>query len=160
MTTIRNLIEARRAEKDDEGGFTLIELLIVVVVLGILAAIVVFAVQNLTGESSKSACKSDGKTVETALEAQRAQAPVGATGYVTDITNLVPTYVRSAPNSTHYNIALSTGTGTVTNPDAGGAVSVFAPGKVLVSTSAAPTVFIDLNRAAGAPGGNPCNAVI
>ena len=41
-------LRRRREEEGDEGGFTLIELLIVIVILGILAAIVVFAVQNLT----------------------------------------------------------------------------------------------------------------
>ena len=40
-------------------AFTLIELLIVIVILGILAAIVVFAVQNLTSSSSQASCGSD-----------------------------------------------------------------------------------------------------
>lgn len=70
-------LRARREDRGDEGGFTLIELLIVIVILGILAAIVVFAVQNLTGSSAQSACKSDFKTVETAVEAYKAQM----TGY-------------------------------------------------------------------------------
>ena len=66
-------LRARREERGDEGGFTLIELLIVIVILGILAAIVVFAVQNLTSSSAQSACKSDFKTVETGVEAYKAQ---------------------------------------------------------------------------------------
>jgi general secretion pathway protein G len=66
-------LRARRQERDGEKGFTLIELLIVIVVLGILAAIVVFAVQNLTGQSSKSACSADLKTTETAAESYKAQ---------------------------------------------------------------------------------------
>jgi general secretion pathway protein G len=66
-------LRQRREERGDEGGFTLIELLIVIVVLGILAAIVVFAVQNLTGQSAASGCQSDYKTVETAAEAYKAQ---------------------------------------------------------------------------------------
>ncbi len=63
-------------EGEEEGGFTLIELLIVIVILGILAAIVVFAVQNLTTSSSQASCGSDVKTVETAVEAYKAQIGV------------------------------------------------------------------------------------
>ena len=66
----------RQRREDGENGFTLIELLIVIVILGILAAIVVFAVQNLTGSSAQAACNADQKTVETAAEAFKAQ--VGA----------------------------------------------------------------------------------
>lgn len=74
-------LRQRREERGDEGGFTLIELLIVIVILGILAAIVVFAVQNLTKSSSQASCGSDYKTVETAAEAYKAQVGVypGAT---------------------------------------------------------------------------------
>lgn len=71
QSTLERLKERR--ERGDEGGFTLIELLIVIVILGILAAIVVFAVQNLTSQSSKASCGSDYKTVETAMETYKAQ---------------------------------------------------------------------------------------
>jgi prepilin-type N-terminal cleavage/methylation domain-containing protein len=73
-----------RRDRSEEGGFTLIELLIVIVILGILAAIVVFAVQNLTGQSSKAACQSQYKTLETAQEAYKAQ--IGS--YATTFTQL------------------------------------------------------------------------
>jgi general secretion pathway protein G len=66
-------LRQRRVEGAGEGGFTLIELLIVIVILGILAAIVVFAVQNLSSTSAQASCKSDFKTVETAVEAYKAQ---------------------------------------------------------------------------------------
>lgn len=72
QATLERLRE-RREERGDEGGFTLIELLIVIVILGILAAIVVFAVQNLTSQSAKASCGSDFKTVETAMETYKAQ---------------------------------------------------------------------------------------
>src|ERR1700758_3177803 len=77
QATLERLRE-RREQRGDEGGFTLIELLIVVVILGILAAIVVFAVQNLTGSAAKSSCGADYKTVETAAEAYKAQEGVVA----------------------------------------------------------------------------------
>ena len=73
QATLERLRE-RRDERGDEGGFTLIELLIVIVILGILAAIVVFAVQNLTGSSAKASCSADVKSVETAAEAFKAQS--------------------------------------------------------------------------------------
>ena len=59
-------------KKNDEG-FTLIELLIVIVILGILAAVVVFAVGGITDSGQNSSCKAELKTVETAIEAYRAQ---------------------------------------------------------------------------------------
>lgn len=59
-------------KKNDEG-FTLIELLIVIVILGILAAVVVFAVGGITDQGQTSSCKAERKTVEVAIEAYRAQ---------------------------------------------------------------------------------------
>src|SRR2546430_657991 len=59
--------------KRDERGFTLIELLIVIVILGILAAIVVFAVGTTSASSVQAACHADGKSLETALESYKAQ---------------------------------------------------------------------------------------
>ena len=54
-------------------GFTLIELLVVIVILGILAAVVVFAVNGITDKGKKNACKTEVRTVKTAVEAYNAQ---------------------------------------------------------------------------------------
>ena len=54
-------------------GFTLIELLVVIVILGILAAVVVFAVGGITNKGTKSACQIEVRTVNTALQAYFAQ---------------------------------------------------------------------------------------
>jgi prepilin-type N-terminal cleavage/methylation domain-containing protein len=64
----------RHDEETTEQGFTLIELLIVIVVLGILAAIVIFSLSGVTGNSAVAACNSDAKTVETAVAAYNAQS--------------------------------------------------------------------------------------
>ena len=62
------MIERIQAKRNEEG-FTLIELLIVIIVLGILAAIVVFAVASTRKDSVASSCKTDVKSIELSAEA-------------------------------------------------------------------------------------------
>lgn len=105
-------IQARKADENDESGFTLIELLIVIVVLGILAAVVVFALGSVTGQSAVSACNADAKTVETAVAAYNANngtpLAAGAAGQTALLgsANGGP-YLQSWPsNPTHYVVTL------------------------------------------------------
>jgi prepilin-type N-terminal cleavage/methylation domain-containing protein len=58
----------RLQERRDEG-FTLIELLIVIIILGILATVVIFAVGGIRDRGQENACKTEKKNIETALEA-------------------------------------------------------------------------------------------
>ena len=67
--TVRN----QNTHQPADEGFTLIELLIVIVILGILAAVVVFSVAGVNDQGQKSACQSDVATVTTAGEAYLAQ---------------------------------------------------------------------------------------
>jgi general secretion pathway protein G len=67
------MAKQRGRVRSGEGGFTLIELLIVIVILGILAAVVVFAVGGISDRGQDSACKAERKTLETAVEAYYAK---------------------------------------------------------------------------------------
>ena len=60
-------------QEQHDKGFTLVELLIVIVILGILATVTVFAVRGITDQGKAATCKSDSKTLQTAYEAYCAQ---------------------------------------------------------------------------------------
>ena len=60
-------------KQQQDGGFTLIEVLIVIVILGVLATVVVFAVGGATTDAEDSGCRSDAKVLVTAVEAYFAQ---------------------------------------------------------------------------------------
>jgi len=51
-----------------ERGFTLIEILIVIVLLGVLSVITVFAVRGITDRGEKNSCLTDGQTLERVAE--------------------------------------------------------------------------------------------
>jgi prepilin-type N-terminal cleavage/methylation domain-containing protein len=90
-----------------DGGFTLIELLVVIVIIGILAAIVVFAVGGITDKGQNSACKSDERTVRTAEEAYFAQ-PSAGNGKYGSMAQLVSAGFLSE-SSTYHSVSVTGG---------------------------------------------------
>ena len=77
------MLERIRKAKDE--GFTLIELLIVIIILGILAAIVVFAVGSTRKDSVSATCQTDVKSIVLAEEAWNTKKAAYTTNQ-TDLT--------------------------------------------------------------------------
>jgi general secretion pathway protein G len=103
-----DMLDQIREARKNQKGFTLIELLIVIVILGVLAAIVVFAVGAFNGEGKTAACKSDFKNVEIASEAYYAKTH----NIPASVNVLKPTYLKDVPNSPDYSITVGSDSGT------------------------------------------------
>jgi prepilin-type N-terminal cleavage/methylation domain-containing protein len=116
----RRVQRQRAAGVRDESGFTLIELLIVIVVMGILAAVVIFALGGVASKSQVAACNTDAKTVVTAVTAFQAGGnstnlltSTNGSGLLTGTANNGP-YIASWPNNSGYSIGIAQVSGDAT----------------------------------------------
>ena len=99
--------------KNQDKGFTLVELLIVIVILGILATVTVFAVRGITERGQENACGVEQRALETAVEA-----------YFVDNDQTFPAslaalesggYTKTAPDAPVWTYAAADGSVTATS---------------------------------------------
>ena len=101
---MHTILEQRREGSRGQRGFTLVELLVVVLILGVLAAVVVFSVGGITKRGNNASCETEVREVRTAIEAYKAQNnntnPTNLAQLVT--VNLLETapYKLGAPGTT------------------------------------------------------------
>jgi general secretion pathway protein G len=142
---MRKQFEAiRAARKGNKKGFTLIELLIVVLILGILAGVVMFALGTFTSKSAVAACQTDVKTAQTAVAAYYV---TNNGAYPTTYADLLPSgatsvnggpYLHAWPsNAPYYTITLDVIAPIVTASPVPGQVDVIS------GTNVAPGVPAD-----------------
>ena len=91
-----------------DRGFTLVELLIVIVILGVLATVTVFAVQGISSRGQDTACAADIKTAEVAVEAYYAENG----SYPASLGALEGVFLKTTPDAA--KISYNSGNGAVT----------------------------------------------
>lgn len=89
-----------QAARENESGFTLVELLIVIVILGVLAGIVVFSVQGISGRGDAAACKANVSAVQAAQEAFYASSTATPPVYAASVAALITANLLKDPAPT------------------------------------------------------------
>jgi prepilin-type N-terminal cleavage/methylation domain-containing protein len=87
---VQRLIDMEHHNHTDRG-FTLIELLIVIVILGVLSTVTVFAVNGITDDGQRAVCEHDHRAITSAVEQYRARFGE----YPATMSDMVPTVLRA-----------------------------------------------------------------
>ncbi len=100
----------QKVGKNSQKGFTIVELLIVIVIIGILAALVIIGYNGILSRARDADRTSDLKTLKTAIEqygVDYGYYPAAGTdniGYSADalLGLLVPNYIKAIPRDPQY----------------------------------------------------------
>lgn len=109
-----------------DRGFTLVEILIVVVVLGVLATVTVFAVRGITDRGEQASCDEDRRVMLTAVESYFAQE---RSATIATSNPAVPDVTGVTPEETLVEIGFLNTASSLFDVDAAGAVTATAGGR-------------------------------
>jgi type IV pilus assembly protein PilA len=94
------LLKLRHRMASEESGFTLVELLVVMLILGLLAAIAIPAFFNQRDKAKDSAAKEMARTSETAMETYATDHNGVYTGVAPAALNAIENSINIAPSTT------------------------------------------------------------
>jgi type IV pilus assembly protein PilA len=144
------LLKLRQRMARDESGFTLVELLVVMLILGLLAAIAIPAFFNQRNKAKDADAKSAVRTAQTAMETFATQNNGKYTGVVVgDLTAIEPTLNDVGGNLT-LPAAATDNTYTVQVKSDTSNANLFQ-----ISRAANGTSSLDCGTTAGVPPGGP-----
>ena len=128
-------------ENKQDKGFTLVELLIVIVILGILATVTVFAVRGITDKGQDNACDVELGHSRPSIEAYYANEQTDPTA----VGDLQPEYLKELPDTAKWTF----NTGAAAIPAGPGPDGVAGNADDTAAVAAGSASFTGIGKCAG-----------